>query len=189
MASRGQIAAGTDGTDFSHRQRVATHYQQSVVNKARLKFTIYMHYMIFALMLVKLADDILDRLDVFILELQELYIPKPRLWEWVWCGSAIASLFGLHAIRRNGSYAIVLFGVGILNVGLAPCLYAATLHFTDFVTYIQTRDVGALSQVWRGLPVAVLWYIFLTVALQVHAAQIFFAYQLHKSWQRKRKSN
>jgi len=38
MASRdGPRAVGTDGSDFSHRQRVASHYRESVQWKAKLK--------------------------------------------------------------------------------------------------------------------------------------------------------
>ena len=38
MASRdGPRAVGTDGSDFSHRQRIASHYKDSVQWKAKLK--------------------------------------------------------------------------------------------------------------------------------------------------------
>ena len=38
MASRdGPRASGTDGSDFTHRQRVASHYKESVQWKAKLK--------------------------------------------------------------------------------------------------------------------------------------------------------
>jgi len=77
MASRGgPMVAGTDGSDFSHRQRVAAHYQISSVNKNRLKSCIFFHYVLFFVMLAKLSADILDRLDIFILEIEELHVPK-----------------------------------------------------------------------------------------------------------------
>ena len=39
MAGRGgPRAAGTDGSDFTHREKVASHYQTSVVLKTRLKY-------------------------------------------------------------------------------------------------------------------------------------------------------
>jgi hypothetical protein len=70
------MVAGTDGSDFSHRQRVAAHYQISSVNKNRLKSCIFFHYVLFFVMLAKLSADILDRLDIFILEIEELHVPK-----------------------------------------------------------------------------------------------------------------
>lgn len=44
MASRaGPRAAGTDGSDFQHRERVAMHYQMSVTLKYEIKKLIYVH--------------------------------------------------------------------------------------------------------------------------------------------------
>lgn len=42
MAGReGPRAEGTDGSDYAHREKVADHYQKSVVLKSRLKFLLY----------------------------------------------------------------------------------------------------------------------------------------------------
>ena len=44
MASRdGPRAAGTDGSDFTHRQRVASHYKESVQWKGKMKACLYFH--------------------------------------------------------------------------------------------------------------------------------------------------
>jgi hypothetical protein len=51
----------------------------SALNKSRLKFCIFCHCALFLVMLAKLSADILDRLDIFILEIEELRVPKP-LW-------------------------------------------------------------------------------------------------------------
>ena len=51
----------------------------SALNKSRLKFCIFFHYLLFFVMLGKLSADILDKLDIFILEIEELRVPKP-LW-------------------------------------------------------------------------------------------------------------
>lgn len=48
----------------------------SVQNKSRLKYCILFHYLLFFLMVAKLCPDVLDRLDVFVLEIEELEIPK-----------------------------------------------------------------------------------------------------------------
>ena len=52
-------------------------------------------------MFAKLLPDILDRLDIFILEIEELQVPKPQLWEHLWCLSIIVTFFGLSAIKKN----------------------------------------------------------------------------------------
>ena len=51
----------------------------SEVNKNRLKWAISVHFYLLFLMLTKLSPDILDRLDIFVLELEELFVPKVRL--------------------------------------------------------------------------------------------------------------
>lgn len=51
----------------------------SALNKSRLKICIFFHYLLFFVMLAKLSADILDKLDIFILEIEELRVPKP-LW-------------------------------------------------------------------------------------------------------------
>lgn len=48
----------------------------SALNKSRLKHCIFFHYLLFFVMLAKLSADILDKLDIFILEIEELRIPQ-----------------------------------------------------------------------------------------------------------------
>lgn len=44
MASRGgPRATGTDGSDFTHRERVAAHYKESVKWKVKLRYAIVPH--------------------------------------------------------------------------------------------------------------------------------------------------
>ncbi|EPB67087.1 hypothetical protein ANCCEY_13828 [Ancylostoma ceylanicum] len=53
MSSRGQRAAGTDGTDFQHRQRIAAHYQESAQYKFILKWFFAPHILILIFMWAK----------------------------------------------------------------------------------------------------------------------------------------
>lgn len=48
----------------------------SAQNKSRLKYCIFFHYLLFFAMLAKLTSDILDRLDIFVLDIEELEVPK-----------------------------------------------------------------------------------------------------------------
>ena len=52
----------------------------SEVNKNRLKWAISVHFYLLFLMMTKLSPDILDRLDIFVLELEELFVPKVLLF-------------------------------------------------------------------------------------------------------------
>lgn len=51
----------------------------SALSKSRLKVCLFFHILLFFLLLAKLSADIFDRLDIFILEIEELEIPKVAL--------------------------------------------------------------------------------------------------------------
>ena len=48
----------------------------STLNKYRLKYCLFFHALLLCVMLMKLSPDILDKLDVFILEIEELQVPR-----------------------------------------------------------------------------------------------------------------
>lgn len=185
MASRGGVhVTGTDGSDFNHRQKVASHYQISAIYKTRLKTAMLLHFFLFLAMCAKLAEDVLDRLDVFILELEELYIPKPLLWEWVWLASVLFALPGLTAVRRNRPSSMKVYVVGTVLLGLCPVIGAAGYFFKDMYAFVQHGHAVQGVELWQGYPVAVLWYAFLTVAFQAHMFSLYFAVRLILAWQR-----
>jgi len=182
MSSKGRVVTGTDGSDFTHRQKVAKHYQISALNKSRLKFCILLHYLLFAILLLKLSDEILDRLDIFILELQELYVPKPKPWEWLWASSVLLTFMGLTSLRSNNLSLIRMYAILTFFLSMCPILYASVYYFNDLWNFIETRDLSQVKEVWSGYPVALIWYAFFIVALQVHFFQLFFAIKLWFAW-------
>uniref|UniRef100_A0A2M4AN31 Putative conserved plasma membrane protein n=1 Tax=Anopheles triannulatus TaxID=58253 RepID=A0A2M4AN31_9DIPT len=154
MASRGGLMIiGTDGADFEHRQRVAAHYQISALNKSRLKYCIFFHYLLFFVMLVKLSADILDRLDIFILEIEELQIPTPLWWEYFWCLSVFLSFFGLAAVRGNRINDMKKYMVGISTIAFVPLLYCIFYYLNDVLEYISLEEGTELEDtdifVWQ----------------------------------------
>uniref|UniRef100_A0A182PE65 DUF1989 domain-containing protein n=1 Tax=Anopheles epiroticus TaxID=199890 RepID=A0A182PE65_9DIPT len=187
MASRGgPMVLGTDGTDFEHRQRVAAHYQISALNKSRLKYCIFFHYLLFFVMLVKLSADILDRLDIFILEIEELQIPPPLWWEYFWCLSVFLSFIGLASIRGNRVNDMKKYMVGISTIGFVPLLYCIFYYLNDVLEYLGLEEGTDLDDtdifVWQGYPYGLLWYGFVLMAFQVHFFSLFFAWNLIKAW-------
>ncbi|GAB1862397.1 Protein jagunal [Camponotus japonicus] len=154
MASKMTLsqALGTDGSDYNHRQKIATHYQISATNKSRLKYCIFFHYLLFFVMLAKLSADILDYLDIFILEVEELQIPQPLWWEYIWCTSLLLSFLALSAIKKN----------------------------KDVWTYLTlgSEDI----YLWQSLPYGVLWYAFILLASQVHCFSLYFSWNLLVAW-------
>lgn len=138
-------------------------------------------------MLAKLSSDILDRLDIFILELEELYIPKPKYWEWMWCVSVLFTWTGLKAIKKNSIKSIKIYGAMTALFALCPVLYALWYYMFDVIEYSQTLKTDNIEEVWRGYPVGILWYVFLFGAVQLHGFQLFSAYKLIQAWSIRRK--
>lgn len=187
MASRGgPMVTGTDGADFQHRQRVAAHYQISVTNKSRLKYCIFFHSLLFFAMLAKLSADILDRLDIFILEIEELEIPTPLWWEYVWCLSIIVSFVGLSAIRSNRIREMQKYILALIVFGIFPLVYCFFYYFPDVWEYMTLdSDVDVEDTdifIWRGMPYGLLWYAFILVGFQIHGFSLHFAWNLVSVW-------
>ncbi|KAH8022263.1 hypothetical protein HPB51_023141 [Rhipicephalus microplus] len=143
-----------------------------------------LHFFLFLAMCAKLAEDVLDRLDIFILELEELYIPKPLLWEWVWLASLVFMLPGLTAVRRNRASSMKVYVGGTFLFGLCPVIGAAVYFFRDLYAFVQHGHAVENVELWQGYPVAVLWYAFLTVAFQAHMFSLYFGVRLILAWQR-----
>lgn len=175
------MIVGTDGTDFTNRERIAAQYQISAQNKSRLKYCIFFHYLLFFAMLAKLSADILDRLDIFILEIEELQIPAPLWWEYIWCISLVLSFLGLSAVRKNRIKTMNRYMYGIVIFGFGPILYAAVYYFSEAWQYISTGDTEGIL-LWQDYPYALLWYAFIILAVQVHLFSLYFARNLVVAW-------
>ncbi|XP_042210744.1 protein jagunal-like isoform X1 [Homarus americanus] len=192
MASRdGPVVSGTDGSDFVHRETVAAHYQISwppkkiitelALNKGRLRKCVFAHLLLALLMLVKMVPDFLDRFDIFILEIEELEVPQPLKWEYIWLVGSLASFLGLIAIRKNRVLLLQIY-FGLINLlSTVPILLAAMIYFKDFWKYCTEEEPEGL-QLWLGYPVSVLWYSFIMVAMQVHIFTLIFAWKLILAW-------
>lgn len=104
-------------------------------------------------MLIKLAPDILDRLDIFILEVEELYVPKPLWWEYTWCTSVFITFLGLTAARGNKVLDMEKFMIGIVVLGFLPLLYCFFYYLGDVWTYIKLDEETDIEdtdiQLWQ----------------------------------------
>lgn len=153
----------------------------SALNKTRLKYCIFFHYLLFFLMLTKLMADILDRLDIFVLEIEELQVPEPIWWEYAWLLSILVTFLGLTAIRKNRIKTMQQFMYGIGLFGYGTTLYGALYHFSDAWTYITTGETDEIH-LWQDYPYALLWYAFIVATWQVHFFSLYFAWNLLSAW-------
>jgi len=188
MASmNGPMVDGTDGTDFSHRQKVASHFKVSVKNKSRLKCCFFLQLTMAVIMLVKLLSDILDKLDIFILEIEELEIPAPLWWEYIWLGSSLFLIFGNKAIEQNDITHMVIYMVGSSMFSFTPVLFAMIFYWGDVWQVISDGSYKGIT-VWQGYPYGVMWYMFLVPTFQVHLFSTMFSVKLYNTWMLKKKS-
>jgi len=132
-------------------------------------------------MLAKLSADILDRLDIFILEIEELQVPEPLWWEYAWCVSLLLSFLGLSAVRKNRIKTMQRYIAGIVIFGFGPLLYAALYYFSDTWRYLSDGDMDEILM-WQGYPYGLLWYAFIVLAAQVHMFSLYFAWKLIAAW-------
>lgn len=121
-------------------------------------------------MLAKLSADILDKLDIFILEIEELRIPQvckrtappqsstmynfaffpilqPLLWEYLWCISLVLSFFGLDAIRKNKVTPMRNYMIGLISFGFLPLFYALIYYLSDVWTYLTFEEDDELDDI------------------------------------------
>lgn len=94
----------------------------------------------FFVMLAKLSADILDRLDIFILEIEELRVPPPLWWEYVWALSVVLSFVGLSASKSNRMRQMQQYMVGVVVMGILPLLYGLVYYFRDVVDYAMLEE-------------------------------------------------
>ena len=79
-------------------------------------------------MLLKLTPEVLDRLDVFVLEVEELFVPAPLLWEWLWLLSAPVTILGLNTVKSSSLSSCKQFLLGTLTCSLLPVIIGMVSH-------------------------------------------------------------
>ncbi|CAG9135757.1 hypothetical protein JYU34_004850 [Plutella xylostella] len=184
MASRGAMVAGSSGADYEHREQVAAQYHISAVNKSRLRSAMFFHCALTVLLLMKVGVDLLDRLDIFILEIEELQIPKPRWWEWWWLSSVLAAPLGLSAVKRNSILRMRRYCLALLMLGVVPALGALAAAAPELYEYATADEPDV--QMWQGLPICGIWLVWVSLAAQVLGFQLLFARRLLAAWRRRR---
>lgn len=152
----------------------------SAITKSRLRYAIYLHFALAVLMLFRLSAAILVlfgiRPPTF---LQQLQLPKAELWEFVWLVSALASAFGLIAMRKNRVALMQQCILGIAIFGLLSLFYAIYDMSDDLLAYWNS---GEAKRQFHDFPVVILWSMFVCIALQLHAFSLYFAKQLIGAW-------
>ncbi|XP_006260365.1 protein jagunal homolog 1 [Alligator mississippiensis] len=173
MASRaGPRAAGTDGSDFRHRERVAEHYQMSAALKAEVRKLTYVHVALWALLA---AQAVAAHLKLVAHE----RVAVPYRWQYPYLLSILPSLLGLLAFPRNNISYLVLSMISAGLFSVAPLIYGS---MEMFPVAQQLYRHGKAYRFIFGFSAVSVMYLVVLVAAQVHGWQLYYSKKLLDSW-------
>ena len=90
----------------------------------------------------------------------------------------------LHLHTMRVSYYIVLACVvGSVLCGIVPTLYAGGFDVVDDL--LQFYHTHHSKLMFQGIPVVILWSIFLAAAVQLHIYTVYFAWSLLRAWKQR----
>lgn len=185
MASRdGARARGTDGSDFGHRETVASHYQISAENKRRLKLVMFFYCILTAYEITKLSSDLLLLFGIDLRKTYNIALPKPAVWEWVWITCFLFLFPSIFAIRKNNVMAMKTFIVGITVCGIFPLLWAVSylLISGELKTFFILGTASDKIEKFNGVPLVALTTSFVTLGFITHILSIMYAKNLIAAW-------
>jgi hypothetical protein len=131
-------------------------------------------------MLLRLLASILPALNIRPPRILEIFhFPNPELWEYAWLVSILAMGFALSSLGKNRGFLLKQYIIGTIVFGFGPILYGVYEKAFELMDYAQTRKPKSAI---LGIPLVVLWFMFFTVAVQVHGFGVYFSMQLLNAW-------
>jgi hypothetical protein len=169
-----------DGLGSHDYMQTVVLHKNSVTSKRRLKYTIIVNVILLLLMIFRLSTSFFVLLNIRPPQfLQLIRFPRPFLWEYFWLLSVISTSFGIAAIRRNRLLLLHQYLIGQLIFGVLPTVFGIFDLLDDLVRFFNTHET---SKTLFGLPIVVLWSMFLAVSLQVQGFALYFAWNLRQAW-------
>uniref|UniRef100_A0A1I8HLX8 Guanylate cyclase domain-containing protein n=1 Tax=Macrostomum lignano TaxID=282301 RepID=A0A1I8HLX8_9PLAT len=153
MASRaGPRAAGSDGSDFVHREVIELRHRISSVLKPRVRVLSFIH----SLLLLAAGARVFAR---------PASLPSVTPADLAWLASGLAPMAALLALPRNRTWPLRCAIACHLACGLAPIVWTVWRHAADLHDFVSTRrDEYRLPL--GDLPYTPVLYLFLSVCLQ-----------------------
>ncbi|KAL5270403.1 hypothetical protein ACHWQZ_G001206 [Mnemiopsis leidyi] len=128
MSSKaGPRAEGTDGSDWTHREKVAVQYVTSVKYKNAMKRTLIYHGMLGTAML---GTSVIAGINC-------LY-----LWQVLWLAAFPTCLIGFRGIMKNKSKYLNLYRIGLALCSVPACIWgllatAGYVSHQEFYPYVN----------------------------------------------------
>ncbi|XP_058956547.1 protein jagunal homolog 1-like [Pocillopora verrucosa] len=171
MASRdGPRASGTDGSDFSHRQRVASHYKESVLWKGKLKACLCLHLFL----IVAAGGWIAAAYNGMVKD-------QPKLWQAAWLLSALPTVVGLLSLPKNNTKQLYIYAFATLFIGVGPLAFGACVMVQE-IFYNVSQGRAPATQEHQMAPMKMALSAFL---IQFHGISLYYANKLITAWSSK----
>ncbi|KAG2457043.1 AGRG7 protein, partial [Polypterus senegalus] len=123
MASRaGPRATGTDGSDYRHREKVASHYQMSVSLKSEIRKLNFAHVFIWLLVAAQVVVSYLKLVSHDV-------VATPYQWEYPYLLSIIPCIFSFISFPRNNISYLVISMISAGLFCIAPLIYGSMEMF------------------------------------------------------------
>ncbi|KAJ3584701.1 hypothetical protein NHX12_015196 [Muraenolepis orangiensis] len=173
MASRaGPRASGTDGSDFQHREKVASHYQMSVALKSEVRKLNIAHAVIWVLMAAQVTVSQLGLVS-------HRVVAAPYQWEYPYLLSIVPCALSFLALPHNNVSYLVMAMISAGLFCVAPLLYGA---MEMLPVALQLYRHGKAYRFIFGVSAVSVMYLVIVIAVQVHAWQIYYSKKLLDQW-------
>ncbi|XP_072023515.1 protein jagunal homolog 1-like [Amphiura filiformis] len=174
MSSReGPRAVGSDGSDFTHREQVASQYVISVQLKSKLKTYLLLNAFLASVQGILLIWSHLKIIQV-----------EPLPWQYMWFASLIPSLIGLTSLPRNRQIYLRLSNAGTVALGMGGMLFGILHHFDALKEFLTKGKADVL--VGDTVPLVVCLYLVFTVMVGLYLLTLYYANNLINAWSSKK---
>lgn len=173
MKSRGgPRAAGTDGGDFKHREKIFSQYQMSAPLKSEVRKLNIIHLLIWLLVA---AQAIISHLNL----VSSDTVAAPYQWEYPYLLSVLPLLFSSLSLPKNNISYLVISMISSGLFSIAPLIYGSMEMFPGAA---QLYRHGMAYRFIFGYSAVTVMYLVMIIALQVHAWQIYYSKKLLDAW-------
>ncbi|KAL0963461.1 hypothetical protein UPYG_G00306660 [Umbra pygmaea] len=173
MTSRvGPRAAGTDGSDFKHREKVAPQYQMSAKLKSNIRKLNLVHLLLWVLVLAQVTVNKLNLLP-------SEAVAEPYRWEYPYLISVFPLVAGSMSLPKNNISYLVISMISSGLFSIAPLFYGVMEMLGEGQ---QLYRLGKAYRFVFGWAAVTIMYLVIVVAAQVHAWQIYYSKKLLDAW-------
>uniref|UniRef100_A0A8C2R6U6 Protein jagunal homolog 1 n=1 Tax=Capra hircus TaxID=9925 RepID=A0A8C2R6U6_CAPHI len=152
--------------------RVSRTWRISVTLKYEIKKLIYVHLVLWLLLVAKMSVGHLRLLS-------HDQVAMPYQWEYPYLLSIVPSLLGLLSFPRNNISYLVLSMISMGLFSIAPLIYGS---MEMFPAAQQLYRHGKAYRFLFGFSAVSVMYLVLVLAVQVHAWQLYYSKKLLDSW-------